>query len=156
MIKEDMEKYNLKNKTVIKMLNVLFATTSERDYEMERLLLLEDMSDTEYNEFVLVEGYHCSCYDFDETNWDCTKLTKDELNKLLEKTEEWETVIKEIIKKDDEYTRQAIKDYFRKKYPKENLRFDFLDEEIVNEVLELGIAEYQRRQALGGVLSERK
>ena len=43
-----------------------------------------------------------------------------------------------------------------KKYPKENLRFDFLDEEIVNEVLELGIAEYQRRQALGGVLSERK
>ena len=151
-----MEKYNLKNKTVIKMLNVLFATTSERDYEMERLLLLEDMSDTEYNEFVLVEGYHCSCYDFDETNWDCTKLTKDELNKLLEKTEEWETVIKEIIKKDDEYTRQAIKDYFRKKYPKENLRFDFLDEEIVNEVLELGIAEYQRRQALGGVLSERK
>lgn len=80
-----MEKYNLKNKTDIKMHNVLFATTSERDYEMERLLLLEDMPDTEYNEFVLVEGYHCSCYDFDETNWDCTKLTKDELNKLLEK-----------------------------------------------------------------------
>ena len=65
-----------------------------------------------------------------------------------------ERVIKEIVKKDDEYTRQAIN--FRKKYPKENLRFDFLDEEIVNEVLELGIAEYQRIQALGGVLSERK
>ena len=32
-----MEKYNLKNKTDIKMHNVLFATTSERDYEMERL-----------------------------------------------------------------------------------------------------------------------
>lgn len=67
-----MEKYNLKNKTDIKMHNVLFATTSSRDYEMERLLLLEDMPDTEYNEFVLVEGYHCSCYDFDETNWECT------------------------------------------------------------------------------------
>lgn len=91
-----MEKYNLKNKTDIKMHNVLFATTSERDYEMERLLLLEDMPDTEYNEFVLVEGYHCSCYDFDETNWDCTKLTKDELNKLLEKTEEGETLRKEL------------------------------------------------------------
>lgn len=49
-----MEKYNLKNKTDIKMHNVLFATTSERDYEMKRLLLLEDMPDTEYNEFVLV------------------------------------------------------------------------------------------------------
>ena len=41
-----MEKYNLKNKTDIKMHNVLFAITSERDYEMERLLLLEDMPDT--------------------------------------------------------------------------------------------------------------
>lgn len=66
-----------------------------------------------------------------------------------------ERVIKEIVKKDDEHTKQVIKDYFRKKYPKENLRFDFLDEEIVNEVLELGIAEYQRIQALGGILSER-
>ena len=43
-----MEKYNLKNKTDIKMHNVLFATTSERDYDMERLLLLEDMPDTDY------------------------------------------------------------------------------------------------------------
>ena len=41
-----MEKYNFKNKTDIKMHNVLFAITSERDYEMERLLLLEDMPDT--------------------------------------------------------------------------------------------------------------
>lgn len=91
-----MEKYNLKNKTDIKMHNVLFATTSEKDYEMKRLLLLEDMPDTEYNEFVLAEGSHCSCYDFDETNWDCTKLTKDELNKLLEKIEDWETLRKEL------------------------------------------------------------
>ena len=67
-----------------------------------------------------------------------------------------ERVIKEIVKKDDEYTRQVIKDYFIKKYPKENIKFDFLDEEIVDEIIKLGIAEYQRIQALGGVLSERK
>lgn len=67
-----------------------------------------------------------------------------------------ERVIKEVVKRDDEYTKQVIRDYVRNRYPKENLRFDFLDEEIVNEVLELGIAEYQRRQALGGVLNERK
>lgn len=67
-----------------------------------------------------------------------------------------ERVIKEVVKRDDEHTKQVIKDYFRKKYPKENLRFDFLDEEIVNEIIKLGITEYQRRQALGGVLSERK
>lgn len=59
-----------------------------------------------------------------------------------------ESLITEIVKRDDEITRQAIKDYFKQKYPKENLRFDFLDEEIVNEVIRLGITEYQRRQAL--------
>ncbi len=66
-----------------------------------------------------------------------------------------ERAIKEVVKKDDEHTKQVIKDYFIKKYPKENLRFDFLDEEIVNEVIQLGITEYQRRQALGGVLSDK-
>ena len=67
-----------------------------------------------------------------------------------------ERVIKEVVKKDDEYTKQVIKDYVRNRYPKENIRIDFLDEEIVNQIIELGIVEYQRRQALGGVLSERK
>lgn len=67
-----------------------------------------------------------------------------------------ETVIKEVVKRDDEYTKQFIRDYFTKKYPKENLKFDFLDEEIVNEIIKLGIAEYKKRQALGGILSERK
>lgn len=67
-----------------------------------------------------------------------------------------ERVIKAIVKKDDENTRQVIKDYFIKKYPKENLRFDFMDEETVNRIIKLGIAEYQRRQMLRGVLSERK
>ena len=67
-----------------------------------------------------------------------------------------ERVIKEVVKRDDEHTKQAIRNYFTKRYPKQNLKFDFLDEEIVNQILNLGIAEYQRRQALGGVLSERK
>lgn len=92
-----MEEYNLKNKTDIKMHNVVFATTSSAvGWKMKRLLLLEDMPDTKIDEFVLVEGEHCSCYDFDETNWDCTKLTKDELNKLLEKIEDLGTLRKEL------------------------------------------------------------
>lgn len=81
-----MEKYNLKNKDDIKMANILFATTSERDYEMLRLILLENMPDTKYDEYVLAEGGHCSCYDFDETEWDCIKVTEEELNKILEKS----------------------------------------------------------------------
>lgn len=67
-----------------------------------------------------------------------------------------ERVIKEVVKRDDEYTKQVIRDYFTKRYPKKNLKFDFLDEEIVNEIIKLGIAEYKKRQALGGVSSERK
>ena len=81
-----MERYNLKDKK-IEAHNILFATTSERDYEMERLLLLEDMQDTEYGEFILAEGGHCSCYNFDETEWDCIKVTKDEFNKIIEQND---------------------------------------------------------------------
>ena len=54
------------------------------------------------------------------------------------------------------YHERVIKDYFIKKYPKENIKFDFLNEEIVDEIIKLGIAEYKKKQALGGVLSERK
>ena len=52
-----------------------------------------------------------------------------------------ERVIKEVVKRDDEHTKQVIKDYLRERYPKKNIRIDFLDEEIVNQILELGIAE---------------
>lgn len=94
-----MEKYNIKDKK-IELHNVLFATTSERDYEMERLLLLEDMPDTKYDEYVLAEGYHCSCYNFDETEWDCIKVNDDELNKILEENN-WglRNRLKEFLKK---------------------------------------------------------
>lgn len=78
-----MKNYEIKNKQ-IKLHNVLFAATSEVDYEMERLLILEDMPDTAYNEYVLVEGFHCSCYGFNDTNWDGTLLTKEELLKILD------------------------------------------------------------------------
>ena len=46
-----------------------------------------------------------------------------------------EKVIKQIVKRDDEYTKQIIKDYVRNKYPKENIRIDFLDEEVVEKII---------------------
>lgn len=66
----------------IKLHNILYAITSTQDYEMNRLLLLENMPDTD-EEYVLAEGYHCSCYDFDDTAWDCIQLSLKELNKIL-------------------------------------------------------------------------
>lgn len=53
-----------------------------------------------------------------------------------------ETVFKQIVKKDDEYTRQVIKDYVRQKYPNKNVKIDFLDEEVIDRIIDLGIKEY--------------
>ena len=58
-----------------------------------------------------------------------------------------ELVVKEIVKRDDELTKQVIKDYYKRKYPNQNVRIDFLDEEVVDEIIRLGITEYQQRQA---------
>ena len=78
-----MRNYNLKDK-IIEFHHVLFAKTSPTDYEMSRLLLLENMPNTDWNEYVLVEGWHCSCYGFDDTQWDAAVYTEEELDKLLE------------------------------------------------------------------------
>lgn len=83
-----MERYEIKGK-VIEPHNIVSAITSEPDYEMSRIILLEDMPDIAYGEYVLMEGGHCSCYGFDETNWDCIKLTKEELLKILAENNCW-------------------------------------------------------------------
>lgn len=55
-------------------------------------------------------------------------------------------VIKAIVKQDDEATKQAIKDYVLREYPNQNVRVDFLNKDTVDEIIKLGIAEYQRRK----------
>lgn len=62
----------------IKPHNIIFAYTSEPDYEMERRILLE----IKYNEYVILEGGHCSCYDFDDTEWEAIQYDSEELAKL--------------------------------------------------------------------------
>lgn len=81
-----MKKYTIKGK-MINPHNILFAITSEIDYEMSRIILLEDMPDIDDDEYVLAEGYHCSCYGFDDTAWDCVVVTKAELRKILKGTQ---------------------------------------------------------------------
>ena len=76
-----MEKYDLK-KGKVKFHNVVITITTTPDYEMSRWVLLEDLEDLKWNEYVIVEGYHCSCYGFDETKWEATKYDKEELAKI--------------------------------------------------------------------------
>lgn len=71
------------NNMAIKPHNILFAWTSEPSYEMDRIIVLENLHDIlSYDEVLVLEGGHCSCYDFDETQWDGIIYTKDELRKI--------------------------------------------------------------------------
>ena len=79
-----MREYTIFKYLCIKPHNIVYAATTKPDYEMERLILLVDMPETNYGEYVLVEGSHCSCYDFDDTKWEATVYTREELKKLLE------------------------------------------------------------------------
>ena len=70
------------NKLQLQPYNIVVAETSEPDYEMSRKILLEGLDGLQYGEYVLLEGGHCSCYDFDETEWDAMVYEQEELIKL--------------------------------------------------------------------------
>lgn len=71
------------NNMIIKPHNIVFAWTSEPDYEMNRIMVLNNIEGIdEWDEYLVLEGGHCSCYDFDETSWYGTVYTKQELQSL--------------------------------------------------------------------------
>lgn len=59
-----------------------------------------------------------------------------------------ETVIKQVVARDDEYTKQAIKEYAMQRSQEigEIIRVEFIDKEIVDKIIELGIKEYIKRK----------
>lgn len=84
----------------IKLHNIAFAWTSPSWYEMSRIIALQhiDLLDASKGEILLiVEGEHCSCYDFDESTWSGTAYTRPELISLAnapynEKSEFWQMI----------------------------------------------------------------
>jgi hypothetical protein len=60
---------------------ILFVVTSRPDYEMNRVLIAENYPD--YGSYVIVSGYHCSCFGFDETQWDAMLVDTKEAEKVL-------------------------------------------------------------------------
>ena len=89
----------------IQLHNILVTVTSYPDYEMDRKILLDyqwySNSPDKEVDYVVIEGSHCSCYDFDETQWEATGYTEEELKKLANapynKTNKfWELVREQI------------------------------------------------------------
>lgn len=78
-----MEKYDLK-KGEVKFHNIVLAYTGGLYYEESRYLLLERLDDLKLDEYVIVEGYHCSCYEFDDTKWEAIKYSRKELLKIID------------------------------------------------------------------------
>lgn len=72
------------DKEKIKISNILYCVTSKIDYCMHRTLIIE-LPELKMDEILVVEGYHCSCYDFDDCEWEGTVYTVDEYKKLLQK-----------------------------------------------------------------------
>ena len=67
-----MKEYTWENKKPIMASDIIYGVTSELDYEMNRLIILENG----YHNYIILEGSHCNCYDFDEVIWDATEFEK--------------------------------------------------------------------------------
>lgn len=99
-----MRKYengNIFKKVGIKPHQIVVAVTTEPDYEMGRKILLQDVEGLEWKEYLLLEGWHCSCYDFDETDWDGIIYSESELKQLAiasynEDDVFWKEVLRQI------------------------------------------------------------
>ena len=89
------------NKNDLKIHNFVIVCTSPIDCEMKRYILLEDIKGLKYDEYVICEGYHCSCYDFDDTEWEYFKYSKKELEDLIK------------IKLDDDYCDKFVKNFYK-------------------------------------------
>lgn len=59
------QKYDI---SAIRVHDIVFAVTSAPDYEMDKAVFIEDYPD--YGSLMILSGGHCSCYGFEEVEWD--------------------------------------------------------------------------------------
>lgn len=87
-----MRKVYLNPREQLRFTDIVVASTSMPDYEMDRIMLIDDRYKFEYDDmgelnwikeaYIIAEGSHCSCYDFDETVWEFIAYTREELIRL--------------------------------------------------------------------------
>lgn len=61
---------------------IIFTVTSAPDYSMDRILITENWP--EYDLFTVIYGDHCSCYGFQDAEWEAISYTKEELKLVTE------------------------------------------------------------------------
>ena len=64
---------------------IICAAQSEPDYSEDRQILIYGGERDEYHDrgpFIVLDGGHCSCYDWEEVEWFATEYTYDELMTL--------------------------------------------------------------------------
>ena len=75
-----MKKLNIDVKN-IPLHNIVFVATSIPDYEMDRAVFVENYPT--FGDYVLVTGDHCSCFGFDEVEWESIQYDKQEILELM-------------------------------------------------------------------------
>ena len=74
---------NVEAPKAIKTWRIICAAQSEPDYSEDRQILIYggEHPDSE-GLFILLDGGHCSCYDWEDVVWDATEYSRDELMSL--------------------------------------------------------------------------
>lgn len=74
---------NVEAPKAIKTWRIICAAQSEPYFSEDRqILLYAEDEPRSWGEYMLLDGGHCSCYDWDEVSWDATVYTREELEKL--------------------------------------------------------------------------
>ena len=79
-----MKNLHYRDSKKIDVWRVICASESTPFYDGSKLILIDANERYSSGEsFILLDGYHCSCYGFEDTAFDCTAYSKAELRELV-------------------------------------------------------------------------
>lgn len=83
---------------VLPFSQLLFAVTNDETYNADRCVVYENYP--EYGEYTVIQGRHCSCYGFDDIEWDAMTYSADELRSLAQTwaEEQWEPSLSKVAR----------------------------------------------------------
>lgn len=66
----------------VELWRIICASQSEPNYSEDRQILLYGGHHEYEDEYILLDGGHCSCYGWDEVEWSAVKYNRSELDAL--------------------------------------------------------------------------